>query len=432
MLTPAKYEKTKIIDLDEAMEITGEQKASVTGELKEFLTIDNIIGMHGDLVTMLKETDRHLDEYIAAYEKGGKKDREPLEAVYALKISILDKMARNFNPLSEYGKKKLGEAVKCREEFEELIGPMITRITAENIDLFKTVLSQDVREDIISGRRSALGALRTQKKTVYGVASIVYHLEESVIYEKGSLVIDWLFVNSRFKGRGISNFLIGELINSAVKNGIEDICAEFSDDLPDKKLLSYIFGSWYFDFNTRISSDGEMRIGDITGYKEIKEKNKGANPFSSLENARALKLMRNALARLGYRGYLTASSLPEDYIDRDLSFYMGTEADISAVLLTHRTVTGLVRVEYMAALEGKEELLYNLIAAFLEKAIKACDDDDIVVIPVEAEEIGEYLEKICSKQMGQYLLSGSVNKPLPGESVTPEDIKEALTALDME
>ncbi len=432
MLTTGKYDKAKIYDIDEAMEITEEQKELVNAELGDFLTIDNVLGMHKDVVTMLKEVDRHLDEYVAAYEKGGKKDREPVESVYGLKMSILDKMARSFNPLSRYGRKMLSDSVNCRKEFEELVGPMITRITAGNIDLFKTVLSPEVKEDIMAGRRNALGAIRTSKKTLYGVAAIVYHTERSNVNENESLLIDWLFVNSKFKGRSLSNFLIGELINSAAENGIKDICAEFSQDLPDKKLLSYVLGSWNFDFNTRISSDGEMRIGDITGFKEIRDHSKGVNAFSSLGNVNGRKLIRNVLARFGYKGYLTAPLLPEDYIDYDLSFYTGSETDVSAVLITHRTVTGLIRVEFLEALEGKEELLYNLIAAFLEKAIKACDDDDIVVIPVEAEEIGEYLEKICSKQMGQYLLSGSIEQPLPEEDVTTEDIKDALAALDLE
>lgn len=427
MLKPTKYPVAKIKGLDEALEMTEDQKKAVRQELSGILTAEDIIDMHGAALEMLKETDAHLDEFVAAYERN-KQDREPVERIYGLKMSILESMARRFNPLSQYGRKLLAESVKCREEFEALIGPMITRITAGNIDLFKTVIPLSVKEDILSGRREALGALRTNKKTLYGVGAIVFHTEDSVFEENGSLKIDWLFVNNRFRGRAVSHFLIAELLNSAIKRGIEDITVEYPTDLSEKKLLGYVFGTWNFELQTTISPDAIIRIGDITSFKEIKQFNKGPKAVSSVKGISGSRFIKEILKRRGIRDYLVGNALPEDYFDTDLSFYMGSETDVSAMLLTHRTVTGLVRVEYLYTKPGKEEESFNLIAAFLEKAVMTCQDEDFLYIPVESEEIGDFLEKICSKQMAQYLLYGTLNKPLPDLDISTEEIEEYFRA----
>ena len=134
MAKPQKYQKAAVPTLEEALEITDENKKTVEEELKESYGIEDFIEAHRVSQRILEETDKHLDEYVAAYEKN-KKDREPVEKVYALKIGILNSMAKRFHPLSEYGSGMLSEAVKCRIEFETLVGPMITVITKNNITL---------------------------------------------------------------------------------------------------------------------------------------------------------------------------------------------------------------------------------------------------------------------------------------------------------
>ena len=80
----------------------------------------------------LKELDEAIEGLTAVYNSAVH-DREPLEGVFVTKIDILLGMARRFHPLSEYGRETLDKAVACRMDFEELAGPLLTRITTDNL-----------------------------------------------------------------------------------------------------------------------------------------------------------------------------------------------------------------------------------------------------------------------------------------------------------
>ncbi|MCR5099471.1 MAG: hypothetical protein K6B14_11080 [Lachnospiraceae bacterium] len=67
----------------------------------------------------------------------------------------------------------LAEAEKSRREFEDLVGPMVTNITAANLEMFSTVLPEEFLEDITTGRLFAIGALRTDFETVVMIRDIL-------------------------------------------------------------------------------------------------------------------------------------------------------------------------------------------------------------------------------------------------------------------
>ncbi len=425
MAKPKKYIKAVVPTLDEALEITDDIKKEVEAELKESFGIDDFIESHRTAQEVLEETDKHLDEYVAAYEKN-KKDREPVEKVYALKIGLLTGMAKRFHPLSGYGISMLGEAVKCRTEFETLIGPMVTVITKNNIDLFKTVLSANVSEDIVSGRLSAIGAVRTKKGTSYGVGALAYYFDE--IGTEQVLRISWLYINKEFGERGVCNQLIGELIYRCAKTGVYNISAEFPTTCGDTKLLGYIFGTWQFDMDSGLDPDSVMRVGDITGYEKIESYKKGVQGLSASDKNVSDLLVKKTLRKLGYSGFLTNADLPKDYIDRDLSCYFGDADSVKAILLAHKTASGTLRVEYMGFEPGCEALAYNLISFFIEKAVTSYEDDTLIKIPVEMEELGDFIEEICPKQMGQYLIAGNMTKPEPETDLSTEDISKLMAA----
>lgn len=424
MAKPKKYAKAVVPTLDEALEISDDLKKELETEIKESFGFDDFIESHRTAQEILEETDKHLDEYVAAYEKN-KNDREPVEKVYAFKIGILNGMAKRFHPLSEYGKAKLGEAVKCRMEFEALIGPMITRITKNNIDLFRTVLSRDVAEDIASGRLSAIGAVRTKKGTAYGVGALAYYFDE-IGTEKVVRII-WLFVNKDFRERGVCNQLIGELTYRCAQTEFFNISVEFPIGITDTKLLGYVLGTWQFDLDSGMDPDSVMRVGDVTGYEKIDSYKKGVQALSAHDKNGSDLIVKKALRKLAYRGFLTNLDPTKDYIDRSLSCYFGEEDAVKAILLAHKTPSGILRVEYLGAEEGCEALYYNLISFFMEKAITSYEDDTLLKIPVEMEELGSFIEEICPKQMGQYMIAGNMTKPEPELDLSPEDVAKIMT-----
>ncbi len=95
-------------------------------------------------------------------------DREAIEIPYSLKMDLLYHLAFGIHPLTSYGKKCLFNATRVRHEFEETVGGYTTRITPKNISIFTSVLSEDMKEDIITGRREAIGAIRAKGIKAYG------------------------------------------------------------------------------------------------------------------------------------------------------------------------------------------------------------------------------------------------------------------------
>ncbi|MBQ1548535.1 MAG: hypothetical protein IIZ61_09105 [Lachnospiraceae bacterium] len=427
MARPVRYATAKIISIDEALNFNPERVKEAQDEIVTEFGIDDFIEMHRAAEDMLKEVNNRLEDYLVEYEQN-RADRETVEKAYCLKISILESMAKRFNPLSGLGKQKLSDAVKCREEFETLVGPMITPITNNNASLFKTVLSEEMKEDILSGRRHALGALRTLNGTTYGAGAIVYHKEDTPVYENGMIVIDWLFVNWLFMGRGIADYLIGELIIKAEKAGMEAFVSEIPMGLEDKVALSYIFGSWQFMLDAGLNRDAVFRLGDITRFEMISKYNKFAKNLSSINPQYVEKTVKNALGKLGYSGYLNRISAAGSYIDKNLSCFVGSENNISALLLAHRTCSGNVRVEYLDTAPGGEKNIPALVCCMIENALMNEDDNTIVNIPVPMEELGEFLETLCPKQLGHYLVSCVLDKPERIADLGVSDVEEILKA----
>ena len=371
----------------------------------------------------LKKLEAELEDQVIYYEKEGA-DREPVENVYEEKIRLQNRMAARFNPFSDYGKNMLEKGVRTRWEFEQLIGPMLSRVTKNNINLFKTVLKEDDCEDIICGRKKALGAVRTQKGNTYGVGVLVYHVEALPGYEDGVLFIDWLFVHERFRRRNISYLLIGELLALAAKGKIHDISVLFSEDEEYTPLFKHIFGMWQFEFGAGEDIDAVFKIGDFSSYRKLDSMKKGASSFSKIKDTERESIIRGCLREFGYAGSLW--DVPEGYFDPGLSCFYGTPGNVEAIILSHIMPSGMIRVEYIGESKGQEEKANAVICMFIEKAVLGHDDETLIKIPVESEEIGSFIETICPAQMGQYLVEGVLEPPSPGDNIDKEGVAELL------
>ena len=351
----------------------------------------------------LKELEDELERSVIAYERDDS-NREPVERAYEKKLGILHRIAGQAHPLSDEGKEALREAAACRKEFETLIGPILTTITKNNINLFQTVLPEDIGEDVSCGRRSALGAIRTDKGRTYGVGAIVYYTDQVPTYDGGVLRIEWLYVHERFRKRGVARFLLGELLHQMIRSGLPAVSCEFPAKGEYNRVLAYILSGWSFEFGTWISPEALIRIGDITGYSQISAMKKGAQSWSSLDGKMQELLKAKAYRKFGCQSWF--SKVSPEYIDRDTSCYLGSPGDIKALLLSHKTPSGMLRLEYLRFMKGQEESGTRLISLFLEKASLANEDDTLIMVPVEQEEIGMFLQKICPGQMGQYMVEG--------------------------
>ena len=369
---------------------------------------------------LLRQSDENIDIAIVNYERDKAHNegatREGVEKAYCRKIDLLYDMVKQAHPLSDEGMQALRDAAACRKEAESLIGPMITTITDTNISMFSTVLTEELMEDIICGKSSAIGAFRTTFEMVYGVGALVYHIDTDRKKTNDILRIDWLYVDSMFRRQGVCDFLIGELINRMTEVGIERLTVSFPSKSDHKLFLGYIFATWQFKLASGVSPENVICVDDISDYDLMEKAGGGVHPISELDERMKDKMIKTALLKFGDHGYPSASQKHEGYFEHKLSGYIGKAVDPEAIILVHKTQRGIYRVDYLGYEKGQKINAVKLSAFVLNKAM-TCKGDPIVMIPYN-KVVSEFLGKICPKQLGQYLVTAKLERSI---NVTEEE-----------
>lgn len=349
----------------------------------------------------IDEIEEKIDEALIEFEQDPSK-REEVEKYFSQKTAILLEEAKRAHPLSETGINKLLEAVKARKTIEDIIGPMITRITAGNIDLFETVLTEDQKEDILTGRRSAIGALRTSFETVYGVGALVYHINRRGFHMM--LEVEWLFVDGMFRNQKVANFLMGEIVSRMVNVGIGEMQVNIPVKQTNNPVPEHLLKSWQIEFDYRLSPEIVIDVADVSEYDRVAEIGESVGDMSKLTDSQLHDLLKNAQKKFDYSGYLSSKRLPGDYINKACSGYIGTVDDPKALVLVHRTPSGILRAEYCEFEEKRDAA--KLYVSVLFRVMNGAADD-LVLIPAD-EQMSEFFEKICPDQRYRYTLSGSL------------------------
>ncbi|MBO6215261.1 MAG: hypothetical protein J6N76_06975 [Lachnospiraceae bacterium] len=390
-----------IFDIDRAA--LTEAKATSDQELAE-----EIKGLNEKDENTLSDIDRNLEKYIISYSKNPE-ERKDIETIALKRLSLLQNMAKRSHPLSASGKARLREARKNREEFEAVIGPVVSAITAKNIKLFNSVIPEDIKEEILIGKSGAIGALKALNDMIYGVAAIVF----DTAFENGRELtrIKWLYVDPIFRREGVANYLIGELITSLVSNKTDNIMVSFPSKNEFGTILGYIFGSWDFAFRSGITEDTVIRVNDL--FREIKKIHtvkKASKSLSRLSDKERTRLLYEAARAFGSKGLLLNKALPKNYFDNELSCFIGEINDPGAILLVHKTPSGILRAEYTGYKKDALGSVLDLYAMLLEQAFRLYDEDTLVVLPCSGK-LAKALEKLCPMQLGEYLVKGYLNKP---------------------
>ncbi len=383
---------------------------------------DAEIAFAGDakgLDLLLRTVNKQLDGFIRDYEKDPS-DPSDVETAYTFKLHVLAGMAKLFSPLSSYGRDRLKEVRKCSREYESFVAALTTRITRDNIESFSKVLSPDILEDVAVGKVSGIGSVRYKDGERYGVGAIVYKIDNSPFIGENIGRILWLYVHEDFRMQGIADHLISELLGSMIENGVEYITinALIGPDINLERLKAYLMSSWMFDLETTMVPDALIRVGDIKNASRLKEHVKDVRALSDLKDGVNANGVKNALRRLGHPSYLSGDLFSTDYIDQNLSFFLGTETSITGLLLTHRLPSEKIRVEYLKAEDENIELQKKMVAALLKAVYMQCSEETLLSIPLDSEELAFFTEEICPVQMGQYMLEGL----LAPQTGTDEDL----------
>ena len=344
--------------------------------------------------------------------------RELLEDLYERRLYLQYMGARTFHPYSEFGRLCLERAQLLIDDYEKEIGILNTRITKNNVDRFIGVLTEDLIDDISTGRYQAIGALRYDGDGVAGVGALVYTVDTDLLGDEYILRIKWIFVREAFRRRGVATTLFGAILwkNRLLEN--ENVLVEVPVD--QKWYASYynMLCDWHFDMEEGYSPQLYLRVSDIKPDDNLK---KMATFATSLSGAKASdrKAAIDSLSRDDDRLFkLLKRDIPKDYFDEKMSGICMLKGEIIGLLLVHRLQSETVRVEYLG---GDNKACMALLSNMICVAKKVCSPNAVLEFTVETEEIGNYFDRLFDKHLRIPMAMADLQKPKRGENIEPED-----------
>lgn len=394
-------------------DLESEEMKNDEEELLKDLDPEDLFRVHKEDLMELDRSLKLLDEMKAEYdpEKHGRVFAEPF---YLIVTDILYHMARRFHPLSEHGKEMLEQAAGIRKEFEKEHGALVSSITGDNAELFSDVLTMDLIDEIKRGKCRGIGALRTEKDGTFAAGALCYYIENDPADNEPVLRIKWLYVDEDYRFTGVAGSLIGEMAYQMASNEkISAITLDYPALLPEGETLGELLQEWHFSFMTGLSPEFIATVSDIKDKEKLEKYSGKAESMEDLKD-KDIKV----------KGY------SEGFFDRDLSFYTGNLKDPEGVLLAHHYPSGTVRVEYIYCRPASEKNYLFLIAAFLLKVLSKYPKKTEIVIPIDAVEAGEVLDKLVPSQNTDLMVEGILMRPAGDENMTSKALKTIIGSLD--
>ena len=377
---------------------------------EEMTELDDRIEEALELHMQKKFSDENYDSEIEG--------RKLLESLYERRLYIQYMGARTFHPYSEFGRLCLERAQKFINEYESEVGILNTRITKDNVDRFIGVLTEDLIDDISTGRYQAIGAIRYDGDGLAGVGALVYTVDTDLLGDDYILRIKWIFVRESFRRRGIATTLFGSILwkNKLLEN--ENVLVEVPIDKKWYAAYYNMLCDWHFDMEGGYAPQLYLRVSDIKLNDNLK---KMATFATSLSNVTAddRKAAIDSFSRDDDRLYkLLNRNIPGNYFDEKLSGICILKGEVIGLLLVHRLPSETVRVEYLG---GDNKACMALLSNMISVAKKVCSPDTVLEFTVEMEEIGNYFDKLFDKHLRIPMVMADLQKPTRGENINPTD-----------
>ncbi len=347
-----------------------------------------------------------------AHAKSGydleKESRKALEKLYERRLYLQYVAARTFHPFSEFGKLCLEKAQEITDEYESEIGLLTTGITKENVERFKGSLTNDLIDDICSGKYRAIGALRYDGDGVYGVGALVYTMETDRLGDEKILRIKWLFVKESFRDRGVATMLLGGLLLKSASLGIENILCEVPIKREWNQAYYKLLSDWHFDFEAGLAPQLYLQMSDVEMLDELLDLAADVKPWKKLPAEK-----RKALS----------GKFSENYFDGECSCFLSKGDAVLGALLVHRLPSGTIRMERM---EGDQKYGENLFSYMIISAKELWGDDAMVELFAESEEMNDYFDTYYAKHLRTSVILASLQKPYGN---TDTSVEEAIRIL---
>ena len=360
-----------------------------------------------------------IKEEIKGKNLGKLEKRSKLEGLYLGIMNIQYQAAKLFNPMTQFGKYGLLAARASEQEYSEIAGPLTIRITSDNADKFKSLMSSDMLEDIKTEKLQAIGAIRYFKKALYAAGVLAYTIEPDRLMESKVLRIEWLYVATTFREQGVATTLLGSIIDKSIDAGVDHITADFPDESDFTFAFYNMFSDWHFGFMSGLSPEFTVRVTSEHNSEAVDKLSTLPTPIGGVPQ---LKELMDTISQgdAGLKNIL-ARKHPDDYFDQNLSCFVYDKNKNGALLLAHRLPGGLVRCEYLGWTKKGENYTKALVCYIFKNAGKTYGDDTVISVPVESEELQAFLDKNFGEQLARQIIEASLSSFLSEEDIDMQD-----------
>ena len=350
--------------------------------------------------------------------------REKLEGIYLAKIGLMLQASRLFPPMSEFGRSALKKAMDAQNEYEDRVGALVTGVTDDSIRKYKPLLTDDIMEDIMVGKTQAMAALRYRDGAVYAAGILAYSVDTDLLQENVVIRIEWLYIAEEFRGEGIADMLLGNLISRCVDLGIGNITFDFPEESEYAQAYYNLFSDWHFSFTTGLSPEFVTEVTKDTVKKNIEAMAYTARSVEELTEKEFRDVAKKLVSEKTLDRMLKGE-FPPDYFDPKLSCVARRETE-KGMLLAHRLPSGLVRTEYLGWGEGSGNALKGLISHLAVKSVEVYGSGTMISVPVESDELAGFLDEAFPVQLRKPMIEAALFAPLPEEDV---DLRTAVSVL---
>ena len=369
-----------------------------------------------DIKEALKETEgKDLREFEL---------RERLEILYLEKIGIKLQAARLFNPMSEFGRLALKSALETQKEYEDRVGALISLVTNDSIRKYRPLMTEDVMEDIMVGKTQAIAALRYREDAVYAAGILAYSVDADRLSENLVVRIEWLYVAEEFRGGGIADQLLGNLIGKCIDLKIENITFDFPEEAEFAQAYYNIFSDWHFTFSSGISSDLVAEVSGDNVKKNVEAMAYTAQPIEELSEKEFRDVAKSLLSDKTLERMLNGE-FPPGYYDPKLSC-VARKDSLNGMLLAHRLPSGLVRTEYLGWDKGSGGAIKGLISFLAVKSLEVYGSGTMISVPVESDELAGFIDEIFPVQLRKPMIEAALFAPLFDEDTDIETAAHVL------
>ncbi len=345
-------------------------------------------------------------------------------------LSLMDtcfETAKVLNPLAGFGRDRLEAGIGILRSFEKKYWPLVSKVTKNNAKAFRNLIPSEHYDDIIEGRKKALGAVRHEGSTMFVAGVVVFSINQIPGANGNNIKLEWIYVADAYKKTGVGNMLMAELAGYAIQAEGSIITLDMNvPDLSEEKernrfaVLENFLDSWKFAFGLRAGNNFCLQVSDIKDGKYMEGSSEGVKSLEELGVSGEMMLKR-FFKKLNHSYDIELMNSTYGFFDPKVSCVIADNMTIKAVLLFHRQEKGYYRYETVRSLPDHDPVaIIKLIRFACRAAIKRDGEKSILYGKFESNEGFAMMKRLFPETRSIMQYHGELSAPLSGDIISSE------------